>query len=163
MSPTCDTVADTQPAAETATELLPPSQRSAAGEGWGGGSANIPDTTAETTTDLPPPTGDGGGVFPHIANVKTATSAGRPFMADIKKVGYEKKSGMSPTYDTSRYHKKSRRSFPLLRLFPSSPAKRTLRACLESGKICFLVRTGAGKTADILPLPVGEGWGEGSK
>ena len=90
MSPTYDTVADTQPAAETATELLPPSQRSAAGAGWGGGSANIPDTTAETTTDLPPPTGDGGGVFPHIANVKTATSAGRPFMADIKKSGMKK-------------------------------------------------------------------------
>ena len=54
------------------TELLPPSQRSAAGEGWGGGSASIPGTTAETPT-----------------------SVGRPFMADNKKVGHK-----CPTYDT---------------------------------------------------------------
>ena len=54
------------------TELLPPSQRSAAGEGWGGGSASIPGTTAETPT-----------------------SVGRPFMADNKNVGHK-----CPTYDT---------------------------------------------------------------
>ena len=54
------------------TELLPPSQRSAAGEGWGGGSASIPGTTAETPT-----------------------SVGRPFMADNRKVGHK-----CPTYDT---------------------------------------------------------------
>ena len=48
-------------------ELPPPPQRSAAGleqlarsarKGWGGGSANIPGTAAETTTALPPPPQD---------------------------------------------------------------------------------------------------------
>ena len=58
--------------AETTIEPPPPSQRSAAGEGWGGGSASIPGTTAETPT-----------------------SVGRPFMADNKNVGHK-----CPTYDT---------------------------------------------------------------
>ena len=81
--------------AETTTEPPPPSQRSAAGEGWGGGSANIPGTTAETTTDLPSPCGrvptqnaaafcvgpgggDGGGVCPHTANAETTTEPPPP-------------------------------------------------------------------------------------
>ena len=78
-------------------ELPPPPQRSAAGEGWGGGSANIPGTAAETTTALPPPADlppspcgrvptqnaaafcvgpggeEGGGVRLHTANAETTT------------------------------------------------------------------------------------------
>ena len=83
-------------------ELPPPPQRSAAGEGWGGGSANIPGTAAETTTALPPPAdlppspcgrvptqnaaafcvgpggGAGGGVRPHTAHAETPTIANSP-------------------------------------------------------------------------------------
>ena len=114
--PTYGTIADTQQtAANPPTELLPTPQRSAAGleqlarsatsicsrserKGWGGGSANIPGTTAETTTDLPPSPcggGDGGGVCSHTANAETPTNVGRPFMANNKNVGHK-----CPTYGT---------------------------------------------------------------
>ena len=40
--------------AETSTELLPPPQRSAAGEGWGGGTALHSSTNTETSTNVEP-------------------------------------------------------------------------------------------------------------
>ena len=68
---------DTLTAAQSPTVLPPPSQRSAAGEGWGGGSARIssadvetssattanePPTAAPSPAELPPPpVGEGGG------------------------------------------------------------------------------------------------------
>ena len=68
---------DTPTAAQSPTVLPPPSQRSAAGEGWGGGSARIssadvetssattanePPTAAPPPAELPPPpVGEGGG------------------------------------------------------------------------------------------------------
>ena len=84
--------------AETTTEPPPPPQRSAAGleqlarsatsicsrserKGWGGGSASIPGTTAEITTDLPPSPcggGDGGGVCLHTANANPPTEPPPP-------------------------------------------------------------------------------------
>ena len=45
-------VAESPTDAETSTELLPPPQRSAAGEGWGGGSALHSSTNAETSADV---------------------------------------------------------------------------------------------------------------
>ena len=47
-------VAEPPTDAETSTELLPPPQRSAAGEGWGGGSALHSGTNAETSTNVEP-------------------------------------------------------------------------------------------------------------
>ena len=47
-------VAEPPTDAETSTELLPPPQRSAAGEGWGGGSALHSGTNAETSTNVKP-------------------------------------------------------------------------------------------------------------
>ena len=60
-------------AAPSPAVLPPPSQRSAAGEGWGGGS--------ELTT---------------ITDTDSSTDVGRPFMADIENIGYE-----YPTCDTA--------------------------------------------------------------
>ena len=71
-------------------ELPPPPQRSAAGEGWGGGSASIPASDVETSSGttanesptapaspaaLPPSPcggGDGGGVRPHTTDAETS-------------------------------------------------------------------------------------------
>ena len=47
-------VAEPPTDAETSTELLPPPQRSAAGEGWGGGSVLHSGTNAETSTNVKP-------------------------------------------------------------------------------------------------------------
>ena len=68
---------DTPTAAQSPAVLPPPSQRSAAGEGWGGGSARIPASDVETSSDTtadesptapassaelpPPPVGEGRG------------------------------------------------------------------------------------------------------
>ena len=108
------TIDNTSAAAQSPAVLPPPSQRSAAGEGWGGGSARIPasdvETSSDTTADesptapaspaiLPPSPcggGDGGGVRPHTADVHSSTDVGRPFMADIENVGHK-----CPTYDTA--------------------------------------------------------------
>ena len=76
--------------AETTTVLPPPPQRSAAGEGWGGGSANIPGTAAETTTALPPPPQDasasaagegwgGGKAIPRTTIAETSPPQKKPW------------------------------------------------------------------------------------
>ena len=96
------------------TELPPPPQRSAAGEGWGGGSDRVSAPDMKTSSDtaanesptapaspaaLPPSPcggGDGGGVRPHTVDTDSSTDVGRPFMADIENVGHK-----CPTYDTA--------------------------------------------------------------
>ena len=96
------------------TELPPPPQRSAAGEGWGGGSDRVSAPDMKTSSDtaanesptapappaaLPPSPcggGDGGGVRPHTVDTDSSTDVGRPFMADIENIGYE-----YPTCDTA--------------------------------------------------------------
>ena len=68
-------VGESPAGAESPTDLPPPSQRSAAGEGWGGGSARISASDVETSSDItadesptapaspaePPPSPRGGG------------------------------------------------------------------------------------------------------
>ena len=101
--PPAITAGDTPTAAQSPTVLPPPSQRSAAGEGWGGGSARIssadvetssattanePPTAAQSPTVLPPPSqrsaageGWGGGsARTSSADVETsaATTANEP-------------------------------------------------------------------------------------
>ena len=63
-------VAEPPTDAETSTELLPPPQRSAAGEGWGGGSVLHSGTNAETSTNVEP--------TPHPENNKQPETSMNP-------------------------------------------------------------------------------------
>ena len=66
--PPAITAGDTPTAAQSPTVLPPPSQRSAAGEGWGGGSARISsadvETSSATTTNEPPTAAQSPTVLP---------------------------------------------------------------------------------------------------
>ena len=148
-------------------ELPPPPQRSAAGEGWGGGSANIPGTAAETTTALPPPAdlppppqdasasaagegwGGGSANIPGTA-AETTTDVGRPFMADNNNVGHK-----CPTYDTVA-----------ITDLPPSPCGRGVGGGVRLHTAHAESSTITNSPTALPPPPqrsaAGEGWGGGS-
>ena len=167
------------------TELPPPSQRSAAGEGWGGGSNRVSAPDMKTSSDtaanesptapaspaaLPPSPcggGDGGGVRPHTVDTDSSTDVGRPFMADIENVGHK-----CPTYDTGG---ETLTSVP--RVTPPQPsptgggslsveagASGSSNSDSEPPAITIdHTPTAAPSSAALPPPPVGEGRGGGSK
>ena len=83
--PPAITIDHTPTAAPSSAALPPPSQRSAAGEGWGGGSARISTSDVETSSDTtakasPTPT---TGLLPWLATIRTfAIREGKELLRD---------------------------------------------------------------------------------
>ena len=83
--PPAITIDHTPTAAQSPAVLPPPSQRSAAGEGWGGGSARISTSDMETSSDTtakasPTPT---TGLLPWLATIRTfAIREGKELLRD---------------------------------------------------------------------------------